>query len=311
MVKKISEMNIAVLKGGLSSEREVSLRSGAAVAKALAAQVASVVEVDIQSRDFELPAGTDMAFIALHGAFGEDGQVQEILEQKGIAYTGAGVLESRNGFDKIPSKLLFEKAGVKTPAFEILKKPADTPGRLRVPFVVKPPCQGSSVGIEIVKDPDEIKPAIQRGYEYSGELLIEEFHPGRELTVGIIGDRVLPVVEIKPKSGFYDYKNKYTQGASDYQVPAILTVDQTRIVQQEALKAYQSLGADIVYGRVDVILDEDNNPWVLEVNTIPGMTATSLLPKAAAAVGISFPELCQQVMIESIKVRQPVKEVTQ
>lgn len=302
-------MNIAVLKGGISSEREVSLRSGAAVAEALAGEVASVVEVDIQSKDFSLPAGIDFAFLALHGEFGEDGQIQNILEHKKILYSGAGVEESRNGFDKILTKLLFEKASVKTPGFELLDEPQARLSKLHAPIVIKPPCQGSSVGIEIIKGESLIAGAIQRGYRYGSRLLVEEFHQGRELTVGVIGGEVLPVVEIRPKSGFYDYTNKYTQGASEYQVPADLSPEETEIVQAEALKAYHAISGHLVYGRVDVILDSKKNPWVLEVNTIPGMTGTSLLPKAAAAMGISFPALCLKVIVESLKARLSVSEV--
>lgn len=297
------ELNIAVLKGGISTEREVSLRSGQAVASALRQRVASVVEIDIQSQDFTLPEDVDFAFIALHGAFGEDGGVQEVLENKGIAYSGAGVLESRKGFDKILSKECFVRAQVKTPTDEILRKPENTLRTLSVPVVIKPPCQGSSVGIEIVREEALLGQAIARGYSFCDELLVESFHQGRELTVGIIGTEILPVVEIKPKSGFYDYANKYTKGASEYKVPARLTPEQEAIVKQEAWKAFHSLGENMVYGRTDIILDDQDNAWVLEVNTIPGMTETSLLPKSAEAVGISYTDLCIKIIEQSLIAR--------
>ncbi|MDL5050722.1 D-alanine--D-alanine ligase [Oscillatoria amoena NRMC-F 0135] len=308
MNKPISQMHVVVLKGGFSSEREVSLRSGQAVADALREHAARITEVDVTTADFALPAGVDFAFLALHGEFGEDGGVQAVLEKRGVPYSGAGVETSRIGFDKVLSKKAFVSAGVITPGHEILESPTPQPGKLRVPLVVKPPCQGSSVGIEIVKDESALEKAIQGAYRYGRQALLEEFHAGRELTVGVVGGEALPIVEIRPKSGFYDYQNKYTQGASEYQVPAFLEPAQAEAVCREALKAYHSLGTDIVYGRVDVILDEKSTPWVLEVNTIPGMTATSLLPKAAAAIGIGFGDLCVRIIRESLKIRGMGKE---
>jgi D-alanine-D-alanine ligase len=290
---------IAVLMGGPGSEREVSLATGRGVAKALQSLGTEVVEVDVQNEQFEVPADVDFAFLTIHGTFGEDGQVQKILEQRGIAYTGDGVEASATAFDKIRSKEKFREHGVTTPHWEVVK--ADQRPTIPLPIVVKPPRQGSTVGIVIVKDERELDSAMAEAAKYDHELLIEKFVPGRELTIGILGDQALPILEIIPKGGFYDFTNKYpflnpkAGGGAEHVCPAEIPEDQTRAIQELALRAYRSIGLR-VYSRVDVLLPENGAATVLEVNTIPGMTEASLLPEAAAAAGINYVDLCARII---------------
>lgn len=291
--------HIAVLKGGPGSERDVSLATGAGVEKALRSLGAEVTGVDVRGSEFELPSGTELAFIALHGTFGEDGQVQQILEERAVAYTGEGVAESRVAFDKIASKEKFDEHGVTTPEWETIagaRRPS-----LPLPFVIKAPKQGSTVGVYIVKDDAELERALTEASQYDERLLVEKFIPARELTIGVLGDRALPILEIIPKGGFYDFTNKYpflnpnAGGGAQHICPAHIPEKQTREIQELALRAYRALGLR-VYARVDVMLPEADAPTVLEINTIPGMTEASLLPEAAAAAGISYPELCARII---------------
>ena len=303
----LSSKKIAVLMGGPGSEREVSLASGAAVLKALCSRGLTAVAVDITGTTIELPSGTDLVFNVIHGTFGEDGQLQQILEQLGVPYTGAGATSSRLAFDKILAKTAFLRDQVPTPRAEIVDVSAGPQlPSFAAPFVVKPPREGSSVGVHIVRDPEEAAAAMADAARHSNDLLVEEFIQGRELTVGILNDVALPVVHIAPREGFYDMTNKYpwlTGGVgSDYYCPADLDPATTLLVQQVALAAHRALGIEI-YSRVDVLLDEQNRPFVLEANTIPGMTETSLLPKAAAAAGISFPKLCLTIAELSLLLR--------
>jgi D-alanine-D-alanine ligase len=293
--------------GGPGTEREVSLASGKAVLKALLDLGLDGVAVDVTSPKFQLPAGTDLAFNVIHGTFGEDGWLQEILEGMGVPYTGAGVKSSRLAFDKNLAKAAFIAHAVPTPRAEIidLSKGQRLPS-FPVPFVVKPPREGSSVGVNIVHHQADAEAAITEAAKYGSEILVEEFISGRELTVGILNDVPLPIVHIVPPAGVYDMASKYpwlsgAQG-SEYVCPADLDLETTMAVQAAALAAHRSLGVEI-YSRVDVLLDSANRPFVLEANTIPGMTETSLLPKAAAAVGISFPELCETIAELSLKLR--------
>jgi len=283
---------VALLLGGPGKERDVSLRSGAAVAGALRTAGALVTEIDVTAPDFPLPADTGLAFNIIHGTFGEDGELQTILDRRGIPYTGEGAEGSRRAFDKIATKAAFDSAGVPTSAWHAVLR-GESP-RLDFPYVVKAPRQGSSVGVHIVRDAAGLAPALDDCFLYGDQVLVEAFFRGRELTVGILGDRALPVVEIVPHEGFYDYEHKYTKGASDYHVPAALSDGQTRSVQAVALAAHCSLGLE-VYSRVDVLLADDGRMSVLEVNTIPGMTETSLLPKAAAVAGLDFSMLCEEI----------------
>lgn len=283
---------VALLMGGPGKERPVSLNSGAAVAKALCSLGAQVLEIDARGPDFNLPENTDLVFNMIHGTFGEDGELQAILDRLEVSFTGEGEAGSRLAFDKIASKCKFDEAGVPNAKWEILTAGQTT--SIPLPLVAKTPREGSSVGVHIVHSLEELKPALEDCFSRDSDVLIEEFIQGSELTVGIVGGEALPVVEIVPKVDFYSYENKYTKGNSDYFCPARLDEETTRAVQSAALAAHQSLGLEI-YSRVDVLLDADNRPFVLEVNTIPGMTETSLLPKAAAVAGLDFASLCEEI----------------
>jgi D-alanine-D-alanine ligase len=297
--KALANQKIAVLMGGPGSERDVSFATGKGVAKALRSLGAEVTEVDVRGPEFELPSGTDLAFIALHGTFGEDGQVQRILEARGITYTGDGVAESELAFDKIRSKAAFREHDVATPYWQVVtngQRPT-----IPIPFVIKAPRQGSTVGVHIIKNEREVEAAIADAHQYDQELLIEKFVPGRELTIGILGEQALPILEIIPKGGFYDFTNKYpflnpgAGGGAEHVCPAKIPEDRTRAIQDLALRAHRSLGLQ-VYSRVDIMLPAEDEPSVLEVNTIPGLTVASLLPEAAAAAGIGYPELCARII---------------
>lgn len=292
MIEKLKDQQLVVLMGGPGSEREVSLRSGEAVTKALRAAGYRVAEVDVRGPDFSLPQDTALAFIMMHGTFGEDGQIQSILEERGILYTGEGVQGSRDAFDKLSGKKCFEKAGVPTPRWEVL--PAGGRPTLPLPLVIKAPREGSSVGVHLVRRPEELDAALADCAAMDREILVEELIEGRELTVGVLGDRALAVIEIRPHEGFYDFQHKYTKGASEYFCPAPLDQETTRWVQATALAAHRALGLEI-YSRVDILMNPDGSLYVLEANTIPGMTETSLLPKAAAAEGLSFGALCEEI----------------
>ena len=300
----LANKKIAVLMGGPGSERDVSLASGKAVVKALAGLGLDAVAVDVIGREGELPPGTDLAFNTIHGTFGEDGELQEILEKLGVPYTGAGSASSRLAFDKNLAKAAFVAAGVPTPRAEILDvSNGPVLPTIPAPFVVKPPREGSSVGVHIVHKQEDAAAAIADAARYSTDLLIEEFISGKELTVGVLDGKALPIVQITPPEGVYDMASKYPwlsgSKGSEYECPADLDLETTMAVQAAAVAAHRSLGIEI-YSRVDVLLDSTNRPFVLEANTIPGMTETSLLPKAAAASGISFPELCRRIAEKSL-----------
>ncbi len=305
----LESIKIAVLMGGPGSEREVSLASGKAVLNALRGLGLDAVAVDVTRASIDLPPGTGLAFNVIHGTFGEDGQLQQLLENLGVPYTGAGVASSRRAFDKNLAKAAFVDAGVPTPQAEIVD--VSSGPRLpsfAAPFVVKPPREGSSVGVHIVREPSAATTAMADAAKYGSDILVEQFIDGLELTVGILNDQALPVVHIIPPDGVYDMASKYPwlSGAkgSQYICPAGLDEETTRAVSQAALAAHRSLGVEI-YSRVDVLLDSSGRPFVLEANTIPGMTETSLLPKAAAAAGISFPELCRTIAEQSYQLRKP------
>ena len=290
---------LVVLKGGPGAERDVSLRSGGSVAAALRSAGAQVTEIEVSGTEVEIPGGTELVFNLIHGTFGEDGELQELLDSRGIPYTGEGTAESRTAFDKILTKKALISSGVPTPRSEVLT--AGQVPSLPLPVVIKAPKQGSSVGVHLVREESQIAPAIEDCLRHGEEILVEEMIDGRELTVGVLGDQVLPVVEIRPGEGFYDYANKYTKGATKYLVPAPLTEAETQSVQAVALAAVRALGLK-VYSRVDVLLGK-SGPTVLEINTIPGMTETSLLPKAAAASGLDFAALCCRIAELSLKAR--------
>ena len=294
---KLDGMRVGVLMGGPGSEREVSLASGAGVAAALREAGAAVETFDLPAAAFDVPAGFDIFFNVVHGTFGEDGGLQRVLEAAGAAYTGEGPEGSELAFDKIRTKRRFSERGIPGAAFEVVR-----PGEaisLPLPVVVKAPQQGSSVGVHIVREASELEPALADAARYGDEILVESFFRGRELTVGILGEQALPVVEIRPKQGFYDFRNKYPfltpGGGADHFCPAALDETETRRVQQTALAAHAALGLE-VYSRVDILLGDDGACCVLEINTLPGMTPASLLPEAAAAAGIPYAELCARII---------------
>jgi D-alanine-D-alanine ligase len=303
---QLQGMHIALAKGGPGSERDVSLATGKGVAEALASLGVTVTELDIKDADFTVPEGVAAVFNVIHGTFGEDGHLQRALEARGIPYTGAGSASSELAFDKARSKARFVECGVPTADYQLLPLATATPMdvTIPVPLVMKPLREGSSVGVHIIRDEAEIGPAIEDLKRFGGEALVEPFISGKELTVGILGEQVLPVVHIQPRDGFYDISNKYPwltgKGGSDYFCPADLSAEVTLAVQEAALAAHHALGVE-VYSRVDVLLDADEKPFVLEVNTIPGMTATSLLPKAARAAGIMYPALCARILELSLQ----------
>lgn len=284
---------VAVLKGGISSEREVSLRSGAAIAQGLRDGGYEVVEVDVSTKEIYLPIGVEAVFVALHGTFGEDGEVQRILEEMKIPYTGSDPESCRIAFDKVLTRERLEANGIPVPAGEVLSNPSAR--KILIPLVVKPPREGSSVGCHLVFNEAEWEPAFSDAVQYSGEALVEDYIPGRELTVSVVDNQVLPVVEIRTASEWYDFEAKYVTGDTQYTVPAELPSETTEQLQSIALKTFECLGAE-GFGRVDFRLSPDGMPYVLELNSIPGFTATSLLPKAAEAAGIGFSELCCRIM---------------
>jgi D-alanine-D-alanine ligase len=284
--------HLVVLKGGPSAEREVSLRTGTAAAEALREAGYEVTEVVVDDENFVVPAGTDLAFLALHGTFGEDGQVQDILNARGIPFTGASADISRITIDKEKTKEKFRQSGVPTPRGQLVNKLEEV--KVLLPVFIKPNSQGSSVGSRAATTQEELAAALADALKFDSAVLVEQLLKGRELTVGVLGDQVLPIVEIHPLDGFYDYTNKYTKGRTEYFCPAPLSNELTALIQKYALAAHRSVG-NTVYSRVDFLL-EGELPYCLEINTIPGMTATSLLPKAAAAVGITFPELCRRIV---------------
>jgi D-alanine-D-alanine ligase len=289
-------LNITVMLGGPSAEREVSLRSGASVAKALRSLGHRVNELDPREPDWDLPKGTQVVFLVLHGTYGEDGTVQRRLESIGVPYTGCGPEASRLGFDKSLSKQRFLAAGVPTARFTVIDSPtARWPMGWNPPVVLKPVRQGSSVGLQFVERVADWSRALAEALRYDSRVLMEEKINGRETTVGILAGRALPVVEVRPKSGAYDYQNKYTPGNTDYLCPAPFDEAATARIQAAALLAFEAIGGRD-YGRVDVMVRPNGEPVVLEVNTLPGMTQTSLLPKAAAAAGLDYAQLCQRMV---------------
>jgi D-alanine-D-alanine ligase len=294
--------NITVLAGGPSAEREVSLRSGAAVARALASLGHAVSTLDPgDGRGWVLPAGTDVVFLALHGTYGEDGTVQGQLDELGVAYTGCDAAASRLAFDKVATKDRCLAAGVPTGRFVVFGAPrAAWPADWQPPVVLKPVRQGSSVGLQFVDEPGAFAPALREALRFDSAVLMEERILGREATVGILEDRALPVVEVRPKRGGYDYHSKYTSGATDYLVPAPFEATTTVAIQAAALGAFRAVGGRD-YGRVDVMVRPDGSPVVLEVNTLPGMTELSLFPKAAGAAGLDFPALCGRMVELALK----------
>jgi D-alanine-D-alanine ligase len=255
-----------------------------------------VTELDPVPGKWKLTEGTEVVFLVLHGTYGEDGTVQEELEKLGVPYTGCDSVSSRIAFDKVLTKQKCIEAGIPTSPYAVLNSgEAALPGKLRLPLVIKPVRQGSSVGLQFVEHAPEWRTALQESLRFDSEVVVEEKIVGRETTVGILDGKALPVVEVRPVSGAYDYQNKYTAGATEYFCPAAFDVKTTERIQAAGLGAFQAVGGRD-YGRVDIMVKENGDPVVLEVNTLPGMTETSLLPKAAAASGLNYTELCQKMV---------------
>jgi len=294
----VEPLHISVMLGGPSAEREVSLRTGAAVVRALRSLGHTVTKLDPQNGagSWTLPPETDVVFLALHGTYGEDGVIQRELDVLGVPYTGCGAEASRLAFDKLLTKQRCVVAGVNTPRFVVFDSPtAPFPVGWQLPVVLKPVRQGSSVGLQFVDKAEQWSGALAEALRHDTEVLCEERIMGRETTVGILDDAPLPVVEVRPRSGAYDYQSKYTAGATEYFCPAEFDAATTARIQAAGLAAFRAIGGRD-YARVDVMVRADGVPSVLEVNTLPGMTETSLLPKAAAAAGLDYPALCQRMI---------------
>jgi D-alanine--D-alanine ligase len=303
-IKKKSK-KVGVLIGGPSTEREISFKSGKAVFEALKGAEVEVVAIDIVTDDrkhnIELlkQHELDIVFIALHGKFGEDGGIQDILEEMGLPYTGSGIKASALAMDKIASRRIFEQKGISVPRYRVINKPEWRRGQrlaavFNFPVVVKPASNGSRIGLSIIGNEKDFDQALRLAFSFDDRIIIEEYLQGREMTVGIFDDAALPVIEIIPKHQFFDYEAKYQSGLTDYKVPAQIDEPTCRKIQNAGLAAHRALGC-AGFSRIDIIL-KDDIPFVLEVNTIPGFTSTSLLPKAAKLAGIEFTDLCLRLL---------------
>ncbi len=311
MASMTSSPHVMVLMGGPSAEHAISLKSGHGVVEALTQRGWAVAPITVpheltveEAIQFVRVAlqreSPEAVFLALHGVFGEDGTIQQVCEELGVAYTGSDATASRLGMDKIASRTRFEQAGLSTPTWSVVDPTAsDDPTRAlgahRWPVVVKPTNQGSSLGVSVASDVPQLAHAIREAARYDMRILIESFVEGRELTVGMVADQPLPIVEIQSQRGFFDYTAKYTPGHTTYLVPAALPARLVRRIQEAGLMAHRALGCRDV-SRVDLILDRRHRPVILEVNTIPGFTSTSLLPKAAAYIGWSYDVLCERLI---------------
>lgn len=293
-------VRVGVLLGGLSGERPISLKSGHGVAGALRERGWNAIEIDV-GRD--LPARLieekiDVAWIALHGRFGEDGCVQGLLEVMGIPYTGSGVAASAIAMDKIATKRALRGSGV-VMAADATVRPGDAWPDVPFPAIVKPPTSGSTLGITRVASMADVPAALSAGFALDPELLIEEFVEGQEITVAVVDGKALPVVRIVPLSGFFDFEAKYTKGQTAYECPANISAAAFDRAQRAAELSYQALGCRGLARADFIIRESDDVPVFLEINTIPGMTATSLSPMAAQSVGMSYPELCEQILLSA------------
>ena len=291
---------VAVLFGGKSAEREVSLKSGGMVLNALRSRGVDALPFDPAERGLDALIGErfERAFIVLHGRFGEDGTVQGVLEWLGIPYTGSGVLASALAMDKLRAKLLWHAEGLPTPPYAVLTKDSDlrtVARKLGVPLMVKPASEGSSIGMSKVRSAAGLDEAYALAANYDHVVIAEKFIDGTELTAGILGDQVLPLIKIETPRDFYDYQAKYIADDTRYIVPCGLSAARERDMQALCLKAFRALGCR-GWGRVDLMLNRQGRPFLLEVNTVPGMTDHSLVPKAARAVGMSYEDLCLRIL---------------
>jgi D-alanine-D-alanine ligase len=305
------QIRVAVLRGGVGRERQVSLESGRCVAEAMRRAGLDVIESDIRPDDLRVldRKDIDVFFPALHGEFGEDGQLQQVFEERGLVYTGSGPDASRLAFDKTTSKRRFTDAGVSVPAaveFTGEMGSGALEDRLKglgERFVVKPIRQGSSVGVHLVDERREAVAVAQRVFEEFGDCLIESFITGREITVGVLGRQALPIIEIRTQTGFYDYHAKYVDDRTQYLFDTIEDQSRRTRIQLAALACFDALGCRD-FARVDFILSEEGTPYALEVNTIPGFTTHSLLPKAAARIGLSMSDLCVRIVRTALAQRK-------
>ncbi len=285
--------HVAVVMGGVSAERDISLRSGEAAVAGLRASGYVVTPLDIRDASLSLPPTVDAVFLALHGTFGEDGTVQHMLDELGLPFTGSGADASRLAMDKVASKARWMEADIPTAPYRVLTEVEQISSDW--PVVVKPVSQGSSIGVHLVHGPDALEAALLDAFAYDARVMVEAYIPGRELTVGLLGEMALPVVEIVAPDGWYGFGAKYTDGQTRYVVPAEIAPEDGALLQAMAARAFSALGC-CGFGRVDFRWPDGGKPMVLEVNTIPGLTKTSLLPKAAASAGISFAALCGRIM---------------
>jgi D-alanine--D-alanine ligase len=303
---KLDFGRIAVLMGGPSSERDISFESARSVCETLKSLGLDFITIDIRTDDEQenlkllKSCAFDCVFIALHGYFGEDGKIQKILDTLAIPYTGSSAQASKDAMDKAVSAEIFAAAGLSVPKFMLLnrkyfEKQMGAAVDFQLPWVIKPAGGGSSIGLSVIDNKDALDAAIELAFKYDERILIEEYIKGRELTVGILGEKPLSVIEIVPERGFFDFRAKYESSGTKYICPAQLDPDTARKVQEAALSAHKSLGC-FGCSRVDIILNQSNVPYVLELNNIPGLTSHSLLPKAAKADGIDFSQLCVKLL---------------
>lgn len=307
-------LNVAVIYGGKSKEREVSLKSGRGISDALKRKGCNVIEIDYTSKDFiSLLTGIDVVYIALHGKYGEDGRIQGLLDMLEIPYVGSGVLASALAMNKEKSKRIFEYHGIRVAKDEIVNQENDLSSitsnidtTFSFPLVVKPNQEGSTIGLSIVNNKEELEQAIKSALSFDNEVLIEEFIDGIEVTVAILDAdnkiEALPIIEIVPnKNKYYDYESKYTPGGSDHIIPARIDSNTEKLVKQWAIDAHKLLGCE-TFSRVDFIIPSDGTaPVILEVNTLPGMTETSLYPDAARSVGLSYEDIVYIFVKEALK----------
>jgi D-alanine-D-alanine ligase len=293
----LKNKTIGVLMGGLSPEREVSIITGNSVLEALNRKGLKALPIHVDHNIGETLKSNpiDVAFLALHGTFGEDGCIQGLLEYFKIPYTASGVMGSALAYDKLKSKEILKFHGIPTPEYEVFYKYHEISRTLDLPVVVKPTNQGSSLGVTIVKDESQWKPALETAFAYSEEVMVEKFIDGKLLAIGMNEMTPMPIIHIRPKSGFYDYEAKYTLGKTEYICPADIEKDETDRCRQVATQVFQVLRGR-GFPRVDVILDGKGTPQVLEMNTIPGMTPTSLLPMAAQEMGMEFDDLVVEIL---------------
>lgn len=293
---------VAVLLGGTAAERPISLISGAAVLKALQAAGVDAHGFDPAERDVVEVQGFDRAFIVLHGRGGEDGVIQGVLEQFGVPYTGSGVMASAIGMDKARTKQLWLGCGLPTPAYRRLTATTDfvaVAAELGLPLMVKPAHEGSSIGMAKVYSADELARAYEVAAQHDGEVIAEHFIEGSEYTVAVLGDRALPAIRMIPANDFYDFEAKYQRNDTQYKIPCGLGADDEAALQRLAVEAFQVLGAR-GWGRIDVMRDHDGRFWLLEINTVPGMTDHSLVPMAAQAAGLDFTALVLDILAQTL-----------